>query len=411
MDPSELTLSKVLNCESPMARTPYTLNIPSLWTATRPNGSPLTNGSVADGLHSEETCSGVARHKPMGWLEPTPYSLIYRSYRRAQGVCLNVPNPGNLAQGQKYSGCVGASRFNSFDHFNALVSESEITDGTLSNQALICARVKMKQTKVNLGVAYAERNRTAMLLGDTASRIGKAFVNLRRGRVRSAMNDLGISSSSREPRGSNVPKKWLELQYGWKPLVSDVFGACDALSRRDQGDWRITASCSRSSRRDYTKAWSSVDLGLGSATADTGAFVRIDALPSNDLTISLASLGVTNPLLIAWELVPFSFVVDWALPVGAWLESIDAMLGYANTTTSISVLTRAQWRGNGTSSTNPITGAFIKNDYEEWKKVVKLARTTFIGVPQASFPSIKDPRSLGHMANGLALLSQAFGRR
>lgn len=42
-----------------------------------------------------------------------------------------------------------------------------------------------------------------------------------------------------------------------------------------------------------------------------------------------AELGLTNPALIAWELLPMSFLVDYFLKIGAFLESADALLGLA----------------------------------------------------------------------------------
>lgn len=39
------------------------------------------------------------------------------------------------------------------------------------------------------------------------------------------------------------------------------------------------------------------------------------------------TLGLTNPAAIAWELVPFSFVVDWFIPIGNFLNSWTDFLG------------------------------------------------------------------------------------
>jgi hypothetical protein len=393
-----------------MTRPNFTTNLSAQWSSSRPNGSFPTSGSVLDGQQAKEIVSGLARHKPTGWLTPTGYDMQWKYYRRALGICKNIVNPNDLSLGQIYEGCVGGSRFSSLDHFAFTVSTTDVTDATLSNRALIEARIKMKRSDVNLGVAYAERNATARLLGDTAKRMAKSFNNLKRGRVRAAMRDLGIANSRHEPRGSNVPNKWLELQYGWKPLLSDVFGACQALEREDRANWRVTAKARKESKRTWKKTFTGVEASDCEAESVTSVFVRIDALPDNDLTMSLASLGVTNPLLIAWELVPYSFVVDWALPVGSWLESLDSLLGYVESQTSISVRTRANWIDKGIY-VKGVGGAFVDNKFEGIQRFVRLTRQAFIGVPQATFPRIKDPSSLGHMANGLALLASAFGRR
>lgn len=393
-----------------MARPPYSLAIPARYTF-KSGANPSTSGIVSDGYLASEASSGVTRHKPTGWIAPTGYSMTYRSYTRAQGICKNIqkafPEGG---QTQVYEGCVGGSRFNSLQHFDAAVLENAVVDTSLANLSLIKARVKLKQSDINLGVAFAERKRTAQLLGSTASRMAKSFNNLKRGRVRAAMRDLGIANSYREPRGSNIPKKWLELQYGWKPLISDIYGACSALSRRDSRDWRVTAKAQVRSVRSWSASFTDYQMGLCVATAECGAFTRIDALPSNELTISLSSLGITNPLLIAWELVPYSFVVDWCLPVGTWLESLDALLGFGDVDISTSVLTRARWLDVGRSGPAIHPAFTIENNYVGTKNWVRLTRNTS-GDVLPTFPPIKDGRSLGHMANGLALLAQAFGRR
>jgi hypothetical protein len=298
--------------------------------------------------------------------------------------------------------------FNSLNRWDELVSEGFIVDGALANQALIQARSKLKAQSINLAVAFGERKQTAQLIGDTANRLVGTVRSLRRGEIRKAMNSLGILHNKRQPRGSNWPRQWLELQYGWKPLLSDVYGACDALSKRPKSDWRVTATATRSSKRDYSKSWSGNGGGIGSAKVSCSAFVRIDALPANEAAISLASSGISNPASLAWELLPFSFVVDWFLPVGGWIDSLDALLGYSSAYTSTSVLTRASWDTRGTGSSSG--GFTYQNNYQGSKRVVKLDRSASAGVPLPSFPSLKDPRSLGHMANALALLSQVFGR-
>lgn len=324
----------------------------------------------------------------------------------------------------KCTGYVGqglGGAFDSANHFNECVTEATVLDtSTLANQALIRARLKLKDQDINLGVAWAERSRTAQLVGDTTIQLAQAFKSLRKGKTRHAMNLLGISSRRSAPRGSNVPQKWLELQYGWKPLVSDVYGACKALSKRDDtGDWRVTAIGKAHREREWNRTLKAhvsgpslnLDAHTMSVTSWQGAYVRIDAIPGNPFLGVLSSLGVTNPLEVAWELVPYSFVVDWFLPVGDWVRSLDAGLGYCNETTSTSVLTRATWLESGINGVHPTNGQWVENSFKGTKVLVRLNRGVTSGIPMPKPPSLKDGASLGHMANGLALLAGAFGRR
>lgn len=395
-----------------MPRTPFDITIAGVCNYSNPDGSNPVS-SVVPAYRASETAVGVSRRKPSGFIPPTPYNLLFRSVTNAHGSCLNkhktVGTFGQLFKGVVGGGTGVAGRFSSADHFDSTMSEAQAVDANCANQALIRARNKLKQTSVNLGVAFGERNATARLIGDTATRLARSYRHLRRGRIRDAMDTLGITSARREPRGSNAPQKWLELQYGWKPLLSDVYGAADALSKRNAGDWSVTAVGRFKSTRKFAKTFASFDAGEMAAESVCSAYCRIDALPDNEAIISLASLGITNPLLIGWELVPFSFVVDWFLPVGSYLEGLDALLGYSKFSYSNSVLTRASWDGKGV--TLPPSGSFqIINDYVENKRIVRLDRSASADVPFPRFPRFKDPRSLEHMANGLSLLATVFGR-
>lgn len=394
-----------------MPRQNFITAIPSIVKGSDINGGNVAGPfSVPDGRYAAETSSGTHRRKPSGWIPPTGYSYSHVTFSRDSGECkywfTSNPNTNN----RWITGCVGGVNgvFNSLNRWDELVNEGSIVDAALANTALIAARGKLKGQSVNLAVAFGERRQTAQLIGDTAKRLVETVRSLKRGNIRDAMNKLGLSHNSRQPRGSNWPRHWLELQYGWKPLLSDVYGACDALSKRNKSDWRVTVTATRSSKRDYSRSWGGNGGGVGSAKVSCSAFVRIDALPQNEANISLASLGISNPATLGWELLPFSFVVDWLLPVGGWIDSLDAMLGYGEAYTSTSVLTRASWDTRGTGSSSG--GFTYQNNYVGSKRVVKLERTASAGVPLPSFPSLKDPRSLGHMANGLALLSQVFGR-
>jgi hypothetical protein len=370
---------------------------------------------------SREVTTGVSRRKPTGFLNPTAYTFEKVRTDYASGRCLYRPvlTGGSIIHqsGQDYRGIVAGvnGRFSGDSHFDATLGEATVkNDAGLGNTALIAVRLKLKSTDINLGVAFGERKQTARLLGSNATRIGNAFRHLRGGKTRRAMDELGISSRRRQPRGSNVPAKWLELQYGWKPLLSDVYGAAKALEGRPKGDWRVTAKVTKSREDTWVvqklpAPTSNFDAHRCEARLFRSVFARIDALPQNEAIISLASLGVTNPLSVAWELVPYSFVVDWCIPIGGWLESLDALLGYGTTSYSSSFLAKAKWDDRGLSG----GGSTWKtsNNFRGTKRMVYLNRSVSSSVPLPSIPRFKDPRSLGHMANGLSLLATAFGRR
>jgi hypothetical protein len=402
-----------------MPRANFELLLPGVNVLSLPSGANKSINHVRSAIVSESSF-GVARRKPAGFLPPTSYFYRYLRIDYQRGFCLNrnhdVDDVGQLFTGVVGDPSNGSFPFNGEANFNGAYTEGmAVSADSLRERALIKARIALKATDINLGVAFGERNATARLLGDTATRLAKSLRALRRGEVRRAMRELGISGKKNEPRGGSIPQKWLELQYGWKPLLSDVYGACDALSKRGRSDYRVTAKGSvrediaRSLVRDVTPS----DTGANVVVEGwKGAFARIDALPINETKRSLSSLGITNPLLIGWELVPFSFVVDWALPIGGWLESLDATLGFQIEGYSNSFFVRVNWVDDVDGfAKKPLNTGWRRSQFKGTKKLIQLSRIVGESVPLPSFPSFKDPRSLGHMANGLALLTQVFGRR
>lgn len=408
-----------------MARPSFTTTLPSTYHSDV-NGTVSTT-DVTSASMGREVVSGTApRPKPDGFVAPTSYSLLRETYTRANGQIdhrRTRKSTGVVDDRRLYFGCVGggAGGCNSLNAFNDVYMPLGVP-AAWRTKVLTDARIKMKQADVNLAVAFAERNKTARMIGDTAIQLVRSARLLRKGNFWGAARELGINNP-RKPRGSSVTARWLELQYGWKPLLSDVYGSVDALARRDKSDWIVTA---KSAYSEPVEGWYDTetmspsvspfldsDYGFGFAAGFRGAFCRIDAIPENDLLKVMSSLGVTNPGLIAWELVPFSFVVDWFLPVGDFIDQLDALLGYGPSWSSISSIEKVAWSYTLSNSQgdNSLYDWDIRRSGKASKTYVKLDRTGGAGVPLATFPPIKDPLSLGHMANGLSLLTQTFGRR
>lgn len=392
----------------------------SSWTNTS-STNVVTTGNPWGKKTTEVTVS-VDRRKPKGWVPPTPYSYSRRSYVLPNDALYDVYY-GNSASTRVRSFHVTGNVFG-FDTGNGPIyglGQTYVPQGvpsSMRDKAIVKARLSMKDQDVNLGVAFAERNRTAMQLGDTAMSLARAFTALKKGDIAAAKRALGVKDR-KGARGGSLTKKWLELQYAWKPLLSDVYGATEALAKRQNSDWKITGKGSsreaiKGENRINPSRTTAIQRGNGKVKGTRGVFVRIDALPQNDLLLALRSLGVTNPLEIAWEFVPYSFVVDWCLPIGDYLSSLDAMLGYGPTWCSISTLEKYSNKFTLEStppfSTTPWPYNEVTRRGVAFERYVSLSREVSTSVPLPSLPRFQDPVSLGHMANGLSLLTQAFSR-
>jgi len=198
----------------------------------------------------------------------------------------------------------------------------------LADIALTDALLKLQDQKVNLATNFAERRQTAELFRSSLTTIAHSVMEFRRS------NPLSIwKKVKKEGFGwKHTPQKWLELQYGWKPLLSDIHGASERIINRSRdGDAdriTVTGKSRDSSIHIWEKPFASHARYLMQDRLSWRYNVSLTYAMDNPVVASLSSLGILNPAYLIWEELPFSFVVDWALPVGNWLNAQTASFGW-----------------------------------------------------------------------------------
>jgi hypothetical protein len=261
----------------------------------------------------------------------------------------------------------------------------------------------------------AERKETSELFSHVVTRIAKgvkAFKN------RSPKNFAKAAATEGTRRWRETPNDWLELQYGWNPLMSDLEASCNALQKRESQSNVYNFVARASTKNKEVKIFNKATTYTG----DAGIVIQTDTLHScqvalsyslrNPALASLASLGVTNPLELVWERIPYSFVIDWFLPVGNWLSSLDADFGWDFNTGVVSKMSRFRSRTVGSFLKvypgSPLIGGSVGGDYH--RNGVIFVRDLLFSSPWAGFPSFKNPFSRTHIANAMSLLVGAFRR-
>lgn len=289
--------------------------------------------------------------------------------------------------------------------------------GRVTNKLIVKLVDAVRDQKVNLGVAFGERRQTANLVASSINRIATAVRQVKRGRLSAAAKTLTGSSSvpRKGARGLSVPQQWLELQYGWKPLLSDVHSSCEELRRHlvngSPEYVAVRVGAGEELRQEislgpYAEAWPKVNLKKsGSVRGSARVWYEV----RNNFAHDLASTGITDPLVLAWELVPWSFVVDWFYPVGRFLESCGYHNGLRFVAGSYSIRSRVNWHGGiqagtrrGTGYSQTQSGGSITTNFNGF------SRGVWSSWPQPELPHWKDPLSLTHVANALSLLATAF---
>jgi len=208
--------------------------------------------------------------------------------------------------------------------------------GNVHEQAIIRALNNLKDQNVNLAVAFAERGKTSAMMLKTATDIVRAGKALKRGDLKKVHKIFKLKKprKSRIPActADEMPKRWLEYQYGWQPLLMDLDGACQDLAERDldASRYRVSAIGRVEDKSISVSSYSTSAFDVkGFHKLKRTTWVRFDYTMSDSPALSqAAALGLTNPASVAWELLPFSFIADWFVPIGDWLNCLDADLGF-----------------------------------------------------------------------------------
>lgn len=266
----------------------------------------------------------------------------------------------------------------------------------------------VKGHQFQLGVALAEGKKSVELLNVTVTRILGAVRAVKKGRLDLALRHLGAVPKGNHGKrvvrphslaSNDVSKMWLEIQYGWRPLISDVhesFKAYSALTDKNRRTRFMATHSKKTTIVSYPNGTWHSKVEQNIVLSKQVIYVATEVLSQP------RSLGLADPLSIAWELVPFSFVADWFIPIGTYLEALHAV---PRLTGSFCVTYRSIVKGKGTGILWP---NFSGAKYSSQFKSVSRTTPTLLAVPRPEFKPIGDALSLGHVKNSLALLHVAF---
>lgn len=290
------------------------------------------------------------------------------------------------------------------------------------------------QDSFNLAVSLAEMKETVGMIAHSATRLGLAYRYLRRGKVGAAFTALNISSrkklSANDVKLAGLPRRkggwtanyhrkhlehmvpknqrklrdfaantWMEIQYGWTPTLLDVYGAAkfaaDYFNNRS-----FDLELHGQAKVDFSGPGRVGSPSNVTGSCHTQAVVRYQArLAVIDPNLRLAaSLGLTNPALVIWEKIPFSFVVDWFYNCSAQLEALTVMQGYS---VRESMKTRY--------SLQTYEGSSNRSDYPcSMQGTTLLVERTLGGIPSVTMPSFNLSGVLGipKALTSLSLLRQ-----
>nr|QDH86744.1 MAG: hypothetical protein H4Bulk46826_000003 [Leviviridae sp.] len=260
---------------------------------------------------------------------------------------------------------------------------------------------------LDLGVSLAEAGQTKRMI-KSLDKVVK-FAKIQRFGV-------GLSDLSR-----SLANGWLEWQYGWRPLLSDVYGALDEgqniiMKQLKHFKARETFQTDRSYANTVTI--DSVDgfTSTGRVNGKQSCTISL-MLEIPDERFDLARWTSLNPVSLAWELIPYSFVVDWFVDVGGMMRNLETALAYGSRFRSGYVSEINVWNSEERIDSQVVTNPFGVNGQQvqikrldaklEW---TEFRRSILGSYPFPRLPSFKADLGSSRLFSAAALLRQLLKR-
>jgi hypothetical protein len=384
--------------------------------------NPLSYGLLS-GVHQTTTDVVTPNFRSRiakGEIINNPFHSVKKEYE----VAINVSEYKRKTS----CGCSGTTqKRKSSQNFYGVGSAEESLDDNLALKETIAFREELNQLSTTVGtqalanvvpaemeglVDMAEWKKTFRLVRHPLSGIQEYLKKVRRSRryKRSTARDLG----------TYVSNEWLRYRYGLTPLALSLQGALNA-SLAPRMSNRVTARSSQSTSwhtDEYT--WNASHLVWNKSIHYTGSVVghcRAGILYDHDFTKNdLYGLSMHQLPAAIWEVIPFSFIVDWFVNVESFIKAV---------TPKANVNTLATWTTTEIEETKRFDASYtwnsiscqdeVKSPGGHFQRVVT-EKTRTPGVSAQLSSKIKSinfdaPKDWLHLADSISLILSSLKYR
>jgi len=209
------------------------------------------------------------------------------------------------------------------------ITETKITlsDGYDYSNLVNAALADLNSSKVDTAMVLAEINKTGSYLAKVVKTGARVLMDIKHMRYSRALKRLGITKKGF--KSLKTPSSaLLQYRYAINPLLKDIEGAAAVYQGSIRELDHAFISGSSGMQVEFNSNTNEV-LNGGEWTHESihKRKVKVYAKIVNPDLAAVKHLTSINPLVIGWELVPFSFVADWFLPIGDMLQASTAMAG------------------------------------------------------------------------------------
>lgn len=220
-----------------------------------------------------------------------------------------------------------------------LIPPSTVETYAITNQARIMAYDKLKSKivdKSSFGENLFQLGKSMDVIRKRALQLGVFTLLVKKGQFKQAAQVLGMSQPRKRHPIQHSGANWLEFHLGIEPVVKDIYNAIDLIQR--------PIKPKKVRGRGFGGPVKFQSLGSGTWAKNnfwTVEKVRIqyecEVAVSNPTLWLANTLGLVNPVQVAWQLVPLSFVLDWFVNVESFLGHASDFWGLSvsNSTTTL----------------------------------------------------------------------------
>lgn len=272
---------------------------------------------------------------------------------------------------------------------------------------------RAKGDAADLGVMLGEGREAFDMVADRMIGLRNSYKALRRGDFRRFLRELSVDPkrkhrSKTRSTAAEASGLWLEYWFGWKPFCQGIYdGLTVVTGPGSNGRRRVHGTARQNQPRSETFSGSGGLTYRRAMVSEGVCFVKQGATVevSSPNLLLLNRLGLVNPVAVAWELVPFSFVVDWFTKAGDVVNGWTDLVGLKVTNPYSTVY----FRGRRSCECGRLSPPHLANSAKATYRVGTVERKASLLRPVATWPSLLNyGNSHTRAATAASLLTQIF---
>lgn len=169
---------------------------------------------------------------------------------------------------------------------------------------------------------------------------------------------------------------WLEARYGWRNLANDMNDIEKAFSEHKKRKFNRTSARSSANWIVTTSGTASITGGQQYLFTET-----LYSISGRSLVVSVSEPPVfrVNLLKTAWEVTRLSFVIDWFINIGRFIDALQFVLFTRDNTAGVGARIDIDYHGWRTFTADP--GWTLLNSTASTRSVACIERRSPAGIP------------------------------